>query len=346
MSLQVNSTAIRMRKGYGMDWSHFGLERQPFRPFVDTDSYFPAPTHEAAIVAIAASFARRDPVFLLDGSSGTGKTLVARRWLEHLVPDVPRIVVPNPCAQRPEELLQAILFDLQQPYQGLTPQELRLAVTEQLFDQAASGYPTVLVIDEAQNLGPLVFEELRLLGNLETREGLALYTLLIAQPSLRDELQLLESNLFWQRVATRARLEPLDEVEAADYIRHQVNVAGGFPDQLFAEEALLLLAASCSGLPRLLSRAAARALELAASERADQVDMEATLEALVQLGLEPVDASDDQSGHLANPVLLPHPAQSAEPARSLRRKEGQQTSRDEADPPRGPKERIARKRTA
>ena len=78
-----------------MEWSHFGLNRQPFRPAVDSDSYFPAASHETALGAITDAFARRDPMVLLDGSPGTGKTLVARKWLEHLLPDVPRVMVPS-----------------------------------------------------------------------------------------------------------------------------------------------------------------------------------------------------------------------------------------------------------
>ena len=172
-----------------MEWSHFGMDRQPFRPAVDPESYFPAASHDAALITIADAFARRDTIVLLDGPPGVGKTLVARKWLEHLLPDVPRVVVPSARAECPTELLQAILFDLSKSYQGLTEQELRLAVTGHLLDTAAdSAFPLVLLLDEAQLLGESVLEELRLLGNMETRRGSALFTLLVAQPTLRETL--------------------------------------------------------------------------------------------------------------------------------------------------------------
>ena len=193
-----------------MDWSHFGLDRAPFRAAVDPDSYFPAASHEAALAAIIAGFARRDPIVLIDGPPGVGKSLVARKWLEHLLPDVPRVVVPSARAERPAELLQAILFDLGKPYQGLTEQELRLAATGHLLDSAAeSGYPTVVVLDEAQHLAQAALEELRLLGNLETRGGVAVFTLLVAQPTLRDLLGQPGYELVAQRVAVSGPIEPL-----------------------------------------------------------------------------------------------------------------------------------------
>lgn len=325
-----------------MEWSHFSLDRQPFRPAVDPDSFFPAPSHEAALAAVADGFARRDPIVLIDGPSGVGKTLVARKWLEHLVPDVPRVVIPNARAERPAELLQAMLFDLSRPYQGLSEQELRLAVTGHLLDAATeSTFPTVVVLDEAQHLSESVFEELRLLGNLETRRGAALFVMLVAQPVLRETLAQPSHEPFAQRLAVRAAIAPLTVEESADYIRHQVRAAGGAPGNVFADDAIPMLAEACRGIPRLLNRASAMALEVTASGGAEQVDVEAVLEALDRLGL--AAAESDQP---TDPVLLPHPARAVEPTRSRRNKATAGPVADEAGAVRGSKDKSSRKRSA
>jgi type II secretory pathway predicted ATPase ExeA len=326
-----------------VDWSHLGLDRQPFRAAVDPDSYFPSPSHEAALSAVAAAFSRRDPVVLLDGAPGVGKSLVARKWLEHLLPDVPRVVVPSARAERPAELLQAVLFDLGKPYQGLTEQELRLAATGHLLDLAVeTGYPTVLVLDEAQHLGQTALEELRLLGNLETRGGIAVVALLVAQPALREVLRQPASGLFAQRVAAQVALEPLTADESVEYLRHQLRAAGGEPAAVFDGETTALLAGACGGIPRVLNRAATLALELAATAEAKVVDVEAALEALDRLGLQ----ADAETPDTADPVLLPHPARTAEPNGVRRGKPVGGNDEDEGAGRRGPKEKTARKRTA
>lgn len=305
-----------------MDWSQFGIARRPFRPAVDVGSYFPAAGHEAALEAIAAAFARREPAVLIDGPAGTGKSLVARVWLDRLPPDTSRVMLPNLHAARPADLLQAILFDLNQPYQGLAEQELRLAVTAQLLAAVPVGHPMVVVIDEAQHLSPAVLEELRLLGNIETTEGSALFVLLVAQPSFRTALTSPECAAFAQRVGAMGRIEPFSADESAAYLRHQVKAAGGNPAKVFDTDAVALLAGACGGAARLLNRAASLAAELAAGAGAKAIDVEAALEALTRLGLEPA-AEEDTA-----PVVLNHPANSDAPrsARGSKPKAGRKRS--------------------
>lgn len=263
-----------------MDWSHLGLARRPFWPAVDTGSYFPAASHEAALAGVAAAFARREAAALVLGAPGLGKSLLTRLWLERLPESTPRVVLANLQANRAADLLQAILFDLNLPYLGLGEQELRLAVTEQLLVQAAQDSPLVLVVDEAQNLGPAALEELRLLGNIESHGGAALFTLLASQSPLNG------NHGFSQRLGAECELESLTVEESAAYLGHQVKHAGGDLYELFDGEAVTLLTGSCRGVPRLLNRAATLAAELARQGESETIDVEAAMEAVGRLGLD------------------------------------------------------------
>lgn len=263
-----------------MDWSHFGLSRRPFRSAVDTGAYFASAGHEAALAAATAAFSRRDPAALIQGEPGVGKSLLARLWLERLPDAAPRVFIANLQSPRPADLLQTILFDLNLPHHGLGEQELRLAVTEQLLAQASQDAPLVLLVDEAQNLGPAALEELRLLGNIESSNGPALFALLAAQPQIELGAG------FAQRLGANVRLEPLTVDESAAYLAHQVKHAGGDLYELFDGEAVTLLAGSCQGVPRLLNRAATLAAELAAHGESELIDIEAAMEAVTRLGLD------------------------------------------------------------
>ncbi len=67
----------------------------------------------------------------------------------------------------------------------------------------------MLVVDEAHHLSTEVLEEIRLLTNLETAQGKLLQILLVGQPELDEKLDLVELRQLKQRIALRARLEPL-----------------------------------------------------------------------------------------------------------------------------------------
>ncbi len=321
-----------------MNWLDYGMERSPFRPAVDTAAYFPAPSHEAALSAIAAAFARRDPIVLVDGPLGVGKSLVARKWLDDLLPDVPRVVITNANAARPADFLQAILFDLGKPYQGLSEQELRLAVTEHLLEAASNGFPTVLAIDEAHHMSQSALEELRMLGNLETHTGAATFSLLIAHPMLRDALHRPAYCIFADRVAMKCALEPLTPEESVAYLRHQVRAAGGDPAKVFSDDAVSLLAAACAGLPRMLNRAAVLAFEIGASAENEVIDVEAAYESLTQLGIDPPEEDGD-----GDAVLLPLSKTATDDEHTAKRKTSTATDANTRGL-RGAK--VARKRTA
>lgn len=269
-----------------MDLAHFGLTRRPFRPTPDTDAYFPAATHEAALAGLRRAYDARDGLALVDGEPGTGKTIVVRKFLDGLDPAVGPVFLPATRFLRPADLYQAILFDHGSDYHGLSEQELRLRVTDHLLGRVSAGEPTVIVLDEAQGLGPDVLEELRLLGNIETRSAKAAFIVLAAQLGLRERLTRPEMAPFAQRVAVRCKIEPLGREDSARFIQHQLEVVGGRPG-LVADEALALLTEHASGVPRVLNQAAALAFELAGSAEAETVDTEAAWESLVHLGLVP-----------------------------------------------------------
>src|SRR5205823_3950132 len=263
-----------------MDQAHFGLKRRPFASTPDGDYYYPATSHERALASLLAAVLDLESITLLTGEAGTGKTLLCHRLLERLGPDVNNVFLANSHLPSRTALLQSILFDLSQPYQGLSEQELRLAVMDQLLKTYEAGRRTVLVVDEAQHLSADLLEELRLLGNLEAKDGRALQVVLVALPSLLETLSRPEAAGFRQRLAVRLALGPLDRHESADYLAQHIRAAGGRPQKIFTDEAMEILAAGTRGIPQLLNQAGHQTLLQAHSANMNVVDAEVALEAL------------------------------------------------------------------
>jgi type II secretory pathway predicted ATPase ExeA len=269
-----------------MPESRFGFERRPFPATPDSTCYYPATGHERTLERLLQALRHGEGLALLTGEPGTGKTLLCHCLLERLRPDTTTAFLINSHLADRTDLLQAVLYDLSQPYEGRTEQELRLRLTEFLLKNFAAGRPTVLIVDEAQHLTPDLLEELRLLGNLEAGLGKALQVILAAQPTLLQTLRRPELAALGQRLVVRTRLAPLGLEEAADYLLHHVRAAGARPEAVFTDEAVEVLARGAQGVPRLLNQAAGQALLLAESAEAELVDAEVALEALTCLGLE------------------------------------------------------------
>ncbi len=283
----------------------FGLRRRPFRPTPDTDAYYPATGHERALEDLRQAIDDEEGLILLTAEAGMGKTLIARRLLETLSEDIRPVLLTNPHFAARGDLLHAILFELDLPYRGLGEQDARLAVTESCLDFFGEGGKTLIVLDEAQHLHPEALEELRLLSNLEGKDGRAVQVLLFAMPDFEKAIERAGMASFRQRLTIRVKLEPLSLDESADYLLHQVRVAGGKPDRLFGEDVLDILTHAANGVPRVLNQAAHLAFSLAAENGLDHADSEAAVEAITRLGLDPLSDGDPRPPEDEDAVTVP-----------------------------------------
>jgi type II secretory pathway predicted ATPase ExeA len=283
-----------------MDESCIGWRDRPFRPFPSTACYYPSTTHEQAIAQLLQAINNDEGLALLTGGPGTGKTTVCLCLLERMGDKYSTAFIGHCHFSQRSDLLQAILYDLALPYESQTEEALRLRFIDTALKNYEAGKRTVLIIDEAQHLSPDLLEEIRLLSNLDGNRGKAVQIVLAAQPSIIQTIQSAELAVLSQRLGVRAQLEPLGVHEAGDYLAHHLRSGGVNGRTSISDEALDLLARRTSGVPRLLNRAAGRALEMAREAGSDEMDAEAAIEALDMLGLGGVDEGSSEEEELSS----------------------------------------------
>ena len=277
--------------------SHFGLRQRPFRAIPDTDSYYPATGHEQAIAQMQSAINHDEGAAVLTAEPGMGKTLTGNCLLDRLGESVTTGFLTQGIYADRAALLRAILVDIGGAGDKVGEQDIRQALTEMLLKNYEDTRRTVIVIDEAQYLTIDQIEELRLLGNLEGKQGKAFQVVFLGLPGTLETLTHPRLASFNQRLAVRLQLEPLGLHESADYLVHQIRVAGGKPEAIVSDEALELIAGACRGIPRLLNRAGCQGLSLAVSSGAEMLDAEVALEALSLFGLGDPDATGaDEEG--------------------------------------------------
>jgi len=239
----------------------YGLSESPFGLTPDPKYLFASEGHKEALAHIAYGIEERRGFVLILGEVGTGKTTLIRHVLRRLGPDVKSVFLFNSSSLGFEELLQAVLRDLEVPSPGRRRVDLIDALNEFLLQENAAGRRVVLIIDEAQHLSASVLEDIRMLSNLETARNKLLQIVLVGQPELGERLGQPNLRQLRQRIGLAAELKPLSRSDSAKYIQHRLGVAG-CPRPVFTPLALRTVHRKSGGIPRLINVMCDKALVL------------------------------------------------------------------------------------
>ena len=247
--------------------SFFRLREPAFSLAPDPRFLWLSETHEEGLAALVYGITRRKGFMLLTGEVGTGKTTLLRAALDQLPPDTEVALVMNTAELSPTELLRLIASEFQLPGPFTSKVDYIIALNRFLLEQLERGTNTVLIIDEAQNLDPVLLEEVRLLSNLETDTEKLLQIVLTGQPELREKLADPKLRQLRQRVAIEHHVVPLKQDEVASYLRHRIGIAGGRYEDVFEPGVETVFFDFSMGCPRLVSLLADRALLAAFSKQ-------------------------------------------------------------------------------
>jgi len=228
----------------------FGLNERPFQLTPNPRFLVLNPRHREALATLRYGLTSSPGITLLLGEAGTGKTTLLRAALhaEHR-PEHRHVVLNNPT------LSSADFYEILADRFGLlhasgSKGRFLLAFERDLVERHRAGGLTAVVIDEAQSLTHELFEELRLLANLETATAKLVNVVLVGQQELAGRLNDPSLRQLKQRIALRCSLAPLDLRWTASYIAARLQVAGAVPVEVFTKDAIVSIYEASRGIPR------------------------------------------------------------------------------------------------
>ena len=231
--------------------SFYGLREKPFSLLPDPSYLYLSDKHQMALSLLEYSFLNQAGFCVISGATGAGKTTLIRHLLNQFGNHVSVGLITN-THQSFGELLRWILMAFNLNYHTDSQPQLYQTFVNYLIEQYGKNRNTILIVDEAQNMSVETLEELRMLSNINTDKDQVLQIILVGQPGLRDKLRRPELEQFAQRIAVDYHLEPLNQEEAHNYIRHRLTVAGGDPE-IFTKEANDAVYRYSGGTPRLIN---------------------------------------------------------------------------------------------
>ena len=226
----------------------YKLKEKPFAILPDPDYLYFGERHTLAYTVLEYGVVHGAGFTVITGDVGCGKTTLIRHLLDNIEQDVTVGLISN-TRQDIGELLKWVLLAFDQPYESNDKVALFDHLQRFLIDEYAHGRRTVLIIDEAQNLGVSTLEELRMLSNINADKDQLLQMVLVGQPNLKSLLSRPELEQFAQRVSADFNIEPLAANEVEDYIRHRLHVAGR-DEPLFEAPAIARIWSATQGTPR------------------------------------------------------------------------------------------------
>jgi type II secretory pathway predicted ATPase ExeA len=227
---------------------YWGLREKPFENIADPRFFYRSLMHTEGLRRLQYGLYEQKGCTLLTGEYGSGKTFLVTAVIEALDPAQNNVALINYPVFAPQEFLKEVLFQFGQEGAKGTRLELFQQLSNYAFENLKAGKRNLLLVDEAQLItDPEVFEELRLLLNLQFQGAFLISIFLIGQSELRERI--MEYPHLEQRIGIKYHLHQFDQEDTTNYVRHRLKIAG-LTQEVFTPEALRLIYKMSHGVAR------------------------------------------------------------------------------------------------
>lgn len=237
---------------YKPDWDRLGVVVPPFTIEADPRFMYLSTETRRALSKVSYMVEAGQGASVIVGEIGTGKTTLAS-WFHsryHRRPDFVAAKIDETPKKSGLLLLRRIAAEFGLRTRRATEDQLN-EFRAFLIEQTEKGVLPLIIIDEAHELFPEQFVELRRLLNFRDPKGGKAYQLvLLGRPEL--DINLREVPDFNDRVATRSSLDPLTPDDTKSLIEYRLLAAGRTSKMppLFTDEAILPIWRETRGYPR------------------------------------------------------------------------------------------------
>lgn len=250
----------------------FGLKYNPFTPDVPTEALHVSSKVENFCWRIQQVLLREGGFALVHGDAGSGKSVILRILNERLSrkADLSVGIIHHP---------QSSLSDFYRELGDIFSVGLRAsnrwggfkALRAHWVDHLSSSHlRCVVIIDEAQEMNPVVLNELRLLASARFDSQSLLCVVLAGDGRLLDKLRREELIPLGSRIRTRLATEAATDEELLDCLDHLLNAAGN--SALMSNDLRHALVRHCAGNYRIFIGMAGELLMNAAQREITTLD--------------------------------------------------------------------------
>ncbi len=234
----------------------FGLRENPFADCVHPGFFYRTESHSEAFRNMMLAVEFDASLGLVTGPSGTGKTLVSQLVLEHLnQPKYKTVIVLVTPGLSKTGLVKEILAEMNVALPaGMTPlHDLVKLLSNEIIDLQQRGQRLIIILDECHLLSADCLHVVRTISNIEIPERKLVTCLLFGEARLAQRLEHPSFESLRNRIYIRSKLAPLTQVDAAQYVKYRLMVAGRMTD-LFTPAAIWAVHGHSGGICRSVNK--------------------------------------------------------------------------------------------
>jgi general secretion pathway protein A len=280
----------------------YSFSEDPFHDVPNPKFFFPAESHNEALLSLRYGISERKGFILLLGDKGIGKTILINHLISTLGVKVETAFIPR-CDIPYKKLLEQILRQLDVPFKLEVKGSMLHGLYYHLITCLESDKNVVIILDEAHCIDESVVEEVRLLANLETDKSKLLQIVLCGEPDLLHKLRADAIRQIGQRIVINCRIGPMTEEESFRYIDHRLKIVGSSSSRVFTDKALSMICRQAGGIPSMINTLCGNALSLGCDLKEEKISAATVRRA--KRRRKPIEEKDQQRRILRIPDRLP-----------------------------------------
>lgn len=262
------------------------MQDEPFAPFPSPYLFYKSKNHANTWKNIVHNLRKKEPVVMVAGEYGTGKTLLCLKMIRFMEKYKihPRIHIPSPGYDF-SMVLEKIARELDLSFNSGNAAECRRLIYEYFeTDPPAKNQYLYLVIDDIHEFDYTFISELTKLITYNFNGYFPIKLFMFGHTSFLKNLDKRNLISFKQRIRV-VSLAALNVTEVTEYIYFRLIASGASGSPVFDEEAIALITDMSKGLPRLINKICDSSLLLAYKRRVNVIDRPIVAAAMAEEGI-------------------------------------------------------------
>lgn len=252
------------------------MRREPFDSHPSPELFYKSNVHQTAWHYLVQGIKQHEPILVLAGDYGAGKTLLFLKLVRLLEQKgrAPIVAVPTPTynfVMMLEKIVEKLLNIAPGTIDTADESKLQQAIYE-YFENTETKAPVYVLIDDAQEFSYSFINKLRLFASYNCGGFFPIRLIFFAHKSFLKMLTYKKLVALGQRIKRIYHLKPLNFNETREYIYFRLIHSGATGTPVFDDDAIELIQTVTGGNPRLINNVCDNCLLVAGERRVNLID--------------------------------------------------------------------------